>query len=138
MIFLDLCAATLRNRHLARPWLKALARGCELASADPEFARTGGGYFGGARRPPVRDPRPDVGARSSEDLALAWPRLLSGAARPGTTLGDLVDWQVGLDALARSPTRSGTRAGARTSSASGCACSRAGRAASDPRFAGVR
>ena len=31
MTFLDLCAATLRNRHLAQPWLKALARGCELA-----------------------------------------------------------------------------------------------------------
>ena len=94
MVFLDLCAATLRNRHLSGPWLKALARGCELASADPEFARTGGAYFGGL------DVRPfgilgQVWLRVVEDLALAWPRSLTGAAR-GTTLTDLVGWQAAL------------------------------------------
>ena len=31
MLFLDFCAEMLRNRHLARPWLKALARGCQVA-----------------------------------------------------------------------------------------------------------
>jgi geranylgeranyl reductase family protein len=94
MIFLDLCAATLRNRHLAGPWLKALARGCELASSDPDFARTGGAYFGGL------DVRPfgilgQMWLRVVEDLALAWPRSLTGAAR-GTTLTDLFGWQAAL------------------------------------------
>jgi menaquinone-9 beta-reductase len=94
MVFLDLCAATLRNRHLASPWLKALARGCEVASADPEFARSGGAYFGGL------DVRPfgilgRMWLQVVEDLALSWPRSLTGAG-PGTTLSDLVGWQAAL------------------------------------------
>ena len=95
MTFLDLCAATLRNRYLARPWLKALARGCELASTDPDFARTGGSYFGGL------DVRPfgilgQMWVRIVQDVALAWPRFLRGprrSAAAGTTVGDLVEWQ---------------------------------------------
>jgi geranylgeranyl reductase family protein len=47
MIFLDLCAATMRNRHFAESWLKGLARGCAVAQKDPAFARTAGAYFGG-------------------------------------------------------------------------------------------
>ena len=97
MAFLDLCAAILRNRSLARPWLKALARGCELAQADPEFARTGGSYFGGL------DVRPfgilaHLWLRVVEDMVLVWPRLLGGLGRPrdsrATSVGDLVEWQV--------------------------------------------
>jgi geranylgeranyl reductase family protein len=96
MIFLDLCAAVLRNRWLARPWLKALARGCELAQADPDFARTGGSYFGGL------DVRPfgilaSVWLRVIEDVVLAWPRSLGGFGRGGgsrpTSVGDLFEWQ---------------------------------------------
>jgi geranylgeranyl reductase family protein len=96
MTFLDLCAAILRNRHLARPWLKALARGCELAEADPAFARTGGSYFGGL------DVRPfgimaHVWVRVVQDLLLAWPRLLGGLGRTcdsrATSVGDLIEWQ---------------------------------------------
>jgi geranylgeranyl reductase family protein len=96
MTFLDLCAAILRNRHLSRPWLKALARGCELAEADPAFARTGGSYFGGL------DVRPfgimaHVWVRVLQDLLLAWPRLLGGLGRTGdsraTSVGDLIEWQ---------------------------------------------
>lgn len=97
MRFLDLCAAILRNRHLGRPWLKALARGCELAQDDPSFARTGGSYFGGL------DVRPfgilgQMWIRIVEDLTLAWPRVVGGAATGarsggGTTVGDLVEWQ---------------------------------------------
>jgi menaquinone-9 beta-reductase len=96
MTFLDLCAATLRNRHLARPWLKALGRGCELAATDRGFARTGGSYFGGVDVQPFGI----LGAmwvRIVEDVALAWPRLLSGGrggGRPaGTSVGDLLEWQ---------------------------------------------
>ena len=82
-----------------RPWLKALARGCELASADPEFARTGGAYFGGL------DVRPfgilgQMWLRVVEDSRCAWPRSLTGAAR-GTTLTDLVGWQAACAVAAR-------------------------------------
>jgi geranylgeranyl reductase family protein len=84
MGFLDLCAATLRNRRLARPWLKALARGCELAAADPGFARTGGGYFGG------------LDVRPFGILGQMWVRVAQDLARGSTGVGDLVDWQLGL------------------------------------------
>jgi flavin-dependent dehydrogenase len=84
MSFLDLCAATLRNRHLARPWLKALARGCELAAAEPDFARTGGAYFGG------------LDVRPYGILGQVWVRVAQDLARGSTGVGDLVDWQLGL------------------------------------------
>jgi 2-polyprenyl-6-methoxyphenol hydroxylase-like FAD-dependent oxidoreductase len=96
MVFLDLCAAVLRNRTLAGPWLKALARGCELAQADEEFARAGGSYFGGL------DVRPagilsNIWARVAQDLVLTGPRLLGGLGRASgsraTSVGDLVEWQ---------------------------------------------
>lgn len=47
MIFVDLCAATLRNRHYWGSWKKALVRGCALAQADTKFAATVGACFGG-------------------------------------------------------------------------------------------
>jgi geranylgeranyl reductase family protein len=97
MMFLDFCAAVLRNRNLARPWLKALARGCDLAGGDEDFARTGGSYFGGL------DVRPfgilaQLWARIASDLALAWPRLVLGLGRArdvrATSVADLVEWQL--------------------------------------------
>lgn len=91
MNFLDLCAATLRNRHLARPWLKALGRGCDLAQADEDFARTGGGYFGGLDIQPFGI-LGAVWVRVIQDVAGAWPRLLTGRGG-GTTVSDLVEWQ---------------------------------------------
>ena len=140
MTFLDLCAATLRNRHLARPWLKALARGCDLAQADPAFARAGGSYFGGL------DVQPfgilgQMWVRVIQDLVLAWPRLLSGARggeRPaGTTVTDVVEWQASwLRSLASDPlwharwTVDVQRKWVRVLSTTG-------RATGDPRFAGV-
>ena len=97
MTFLDLCAAVLRNRNLARPWLKALARGCELAQADPAFARTGGSYFGGLDIQPFGI-LSHIWVRIVQDLTLAWPRLLGGLGRPrdsrATSVGDLIEWQV--------------------------------------------
>jgi geranylgeranyl reductase family protein len=47
MIFVDLCAATLRNRHYWQSWKKALVRGCRLAEQDVKFAATAGACFGG-------------------------------------------------------------------------------------------
>jgi flavin-dependent dehydrogenase len=100
MIFLDFCAVMLRNRHLARPWLKALARGCQVAQADAGFARTCGSYFGGLEIRPL-DILGQAWLRAMEDVLLAWPRLLSGLAggdrrTPGTTPADLIDWQAAL------------------------------------------
>lgn len=96
MTFLDLCAATLRNRHLARPWLSALARGCEIAQADESFARVAGSYFGGIEvRPPGILAHLWMGI--ARDVALALPRLVGGALGGGTAGGtsvtDLVAWQ---------------------------------------------
>ena len=96
MLFLDLCAAVLRNRSLARPWLKALARGCELAQADPAFARTGGSYFGGLDVRPVGI-LSHIWVRVIQDLLLTGPRLLGGLGRTpkskATSIGDLIEWQ---------------------------------------------
>jgi geranylgeranyl reductase family protein len=100
MTYLDFCAGALRNRHLARPWLKAFARGCEVAQTDASFTRTVGSFFGG------QDVRPydilgAIWARVLQDIMLAWPRFLSGGARrsQGTSPSDLLEWQA---ALARS------------------------------------
>lgn len=94
MRFLAACATTLRNPHLAGPWLDALARGCELAQADPGFAREASAYFGG------QDLRPSrvltaMAAAVLRDLILAWPRAMSPMAgrSGGTSLTDLVAWQ---------------------------------------------
>jgi geranylgeranyl reductase family protein len=94
MRFLAACATTMRNPQLAGPWLEALARGCELAQADPAFAREASAYFGG------QDVRPSgiltaVAAAVLRDMILAWPRTMSavsGRSR-GTSLTDLVAWQ---------------------------------------------
>jgi geranylgeranyl reductase family protein len=96
MMFLDLCAAVLRNRWLARPWLKALARGCDLAQGDPAFALAGGSYFGGLHVQPFGI-LSNLWVRIVEDVVLAWPRSLNGLAHGGgshkTSIGDLVEWQ---------------------------------------------
>jgi geranylgeranyl reductase family protein len=100
MNFVDLCAAMLRNRHLAGPWLRALERGCRSAQQDESFARSASGYFGG---PDIR-PSGILGALwlwIVRDVARVWRRALS-AGEEGATLGDLVDWQA---ALARSAVR---------------------------------
>jgi menaquinone-9 beta-reductase len=100
MAFLDFCAEMLRNRHLARPWLRALARGCQVAQLDSDFARTCGSYFGGLEIRPF-DILGQVWLRSMEDVLMAWPRFVSGGARgegerQGTTPLELLDWQVAL------------------------------------------
>ncbi len=77
MLFLAFCAEMLRNRHLSRPWLKALARGCQVAQEDGDFARTSGSYFGGLEIRPL-DIIGQVWQRSLVDLLLAWPRFLGG------------------------------------------------------------
>ena len=99
MMFLDFCAEMLRNRHLKKPWLKALARGCQVAQENDEFARTCGSYFGGLEIRPF-DILGQVWLRSLEDALLAWPRFFAGLRGaedgPGTSPGDLLDWQIGF------------------------------------------
>jgi hypothetical protein len=100
MIFLDFCAAILRNRHLARPALRAFTRGCELAKADPAFALRSGSFFGGLDiRPPAI--LGQLWVRVMQDVLLAWPTFLSGVAGserrpPGTSPGELLEWQAAL------------------------------------------
>jgi flavin-dependent dehydrogenase len=47
MIFVDLCAATLRNPYYWGSWKKALEKGCRMAQRDSKFAATAGSCFGG-------------------------------------------------------------------------------------------
>ena len=47
MVFVDLCAATMRNWHFRDSWLRAVARGCEIAQEDVGFVRSAGACFGG-------------------------------------------------------------------------------------------
>jgi len=103
MVFLDFCAAVMRNRHFARPWLKVMARGCELAQTDEEFAVTSSSYFGGLEVRPTAI-LGQVWLRSLQEALLAWPRLISGTAdaaarRHRASPAELLEWQA---ALARS------------------------------------
>jgi geranylgeranyl reductase family protein len=96
MMFLDLCAEMLRNRHLTRPWLNAIARGAQIAQRDKAFAEPGGSFGGLDVRP--FDLLGKVWVRSMEEVLLAWPRFFSGVAgarRQSATLpADLIDWTV--------------------------------------------
>lgn len=80
MLFLDVCAATMRNRHFTEPWLKALARGCELAQNDPTFARTAGAYFGGLEINPTLI-LSRIWFSIASELALIFPKSLQALLR---------------------------------------------------------
>jgi menaquinone-9 beta-reductase len=96
MIFLDLCAATLRNSAFWRSWKRALTRGCELAQRDAQFARTAGAIFGGLDISP-----PGVLAqlwvRTAESLFTAGPQsvieMFAGrTAGAALTFQEVADW----------------------------------------------
>ena len=80
--YLDLCAAVMRNRFMRDFWLDAFGRGCEMAEADPDFARTAGSGFGGM------DVRPlsilsDIWTKLIVDLGAsvtAMPAIFSGGS----------------------------------------------------------
>jgi geranylgeranyl reductase family protein len=141
MTFLDFCAAVVRNRHMARPWLKALGRGCDLAQADTAFARTSASYFGGL------DVRPfgilsAMSMRVVQDLTFAWPRFLvsrthRGEPPAGTTVGEFVDWQSALSRSLLSDPLWHARWTVDVQRKWLRVLSLAGRGAGDPRFAGV-
>jgi geranylgeranyl reductase family protein len=85
MIFLDFCAATMRNRHMSGSCLKALARGYRKAQQDADFARTAGACFGGGV---------DVDPRGV---------LWQISARIASELGALTPWRTGEARVDRSP-----------------------------------
>jgi geranylgeranyl reductase family protein len=98
--FLDFCASMLRNEHLARPWLKAFARGCELAELEPEFARVGGSFFGGLEIRPFAI-LGQVWSRTARDFLPVWPAR-SRDSRGGepvlkrASAADLMAWQLAM------------------------------------------
>ncbi|MFY9553670.1 MAG: NAD(P)/FAD-dependent oxidoreductase [Blastocatellia bacterium] len=98
MIFLDLCAATMRNERLGASWLKAMVRGCEIAQRDSDFGRTTGAYFGGLEINP-RGILSAVLINMLGDLATLGPRTLSAmlGSEPSPLLaavGDTIEWQM--------------------------------------------
>lgn len=97
MVFMDLVASLMRNRRLAKPWLKLMARGCEMAQTDGEFGRVAGSYFGGL------DVRPagilsQIWLKMAQELVLLFPRGLAAPSKGGTevwrSLVELAEWQV--------------------------------------------
>ncbi len=84
MVFPELCAALLRNRHMARPWLTATARAGEIAQSDPEFARHAGACFGGFEIVP-RSILSHIAGATLRDLMPSVPRRNSASIRrPGS------------------------------------------------------
>lgn len=72
MIFVDLCAATLRNPHYWGSWKKALIRGCAIAQRDKAFAETAGACFGGLSVNPTGI-LAEVWKKTAENLMAAGP-----------------------------------------------------------------
>jgi geranylgeranyl reductase family protein len=99
MLYLDLCAALLRNWHFREFWLRAGMRGFAEASANPVFARVAGSTFGGLE------------VRPSLILAQVWSRIFGDLSeggvqmflgflngrfdRPARLSGDFGAWQRG-------------------------------------------
>lgn len=83
MIFVDLCAATLRNPHYWGSWKRALERGCALAQKDSKFAATSGACFGGLEVNP------------SGILAEMWMKTAESLLGIGLkSMGDITDGRV--------------------------------------------
>jgi hypothetical protein len=98
MIFLDLCAATMRNERLGASWLKAMVRGCELAQSDPGFGRTTGAYFGGLEINPTSI-LSQVWISMLGELVTLGPRSLGALleSEPSplfAAVGDMIEWQM--------------------------------------------
>jgi menaquinone-9 beta-reductase len=53
MLYLDFCAALMRNWHFREFWMRSTMRGFERAAAEPDFARIAGPGFGGLNVQPL-------------------------------------------------------------------------------------
>jgi geranylgeranyl reductase family protein len=99
MVFVDLCAATMRNWHFREPWLRAVARGCEIAQQDLEFARTAGASFGGLEINPY-GVLGEMWQKTVSELLSLFPRgflsLFENAPNPlFAAARDWLSWQAG-------------------------------------------
>jgi geranylgeranyl reductase family protein len=99
MLFLDLCAAMMRNWHLRDFWLRATARGFDTARADPMFAQVAGAAFGGLNVQPlaiVARVWANILTHAVGEGPQAIADLLAGrVGRAGGLFGDLVAWERG-------------------------------------------
>src|SRR4029077_2579048 len=100
MLYLDLCAALLRNWHFREFWMRAGMRGFAEAGADPVFARVAGSTFGGLEvRPPLILTL--VWSRIFGDLSAGGAQMFLGFLsgrfnKPTRLIGDFGAWQRGL------------------------------------------
>ena len=99
MVFVDLCAATMRNWHFREPWLRAVARGCDIAQQDLDFARTVGACFGGLEIHPS-SVLGEMWQKTVSEMMSLWPRgllsLLEFKPNPVFAAArDWLSWQAG-------------------------------------------
>jgi len=96
MLYLDFCAALMRNWHFREFWMRSTMRGFERAKADPEFARIAGAGFGGLNVQPLAIVR-QIGASTlrylGEGTLQTFRDLVSGRTIGADgMLGDLAAW----------------------------------------------
>ena len=99
MVFVDLCAATMRNWHFRDAWLRTIARGCEIAQHDAHVARTVGACFGGLEINPY-SVIGEIWQQTFTELLSLLPRgllsLLQVEPAPVyAAAGDWLSWQAG-------------------------------------------
>jgi geranylgeranyl reductase family protein len=92
MLFLDYCAAILRNKHFSQFWLAAAARGCARAQTDLEFANSIGACFGGIEVEPLRV-LSQIGFSVARDLlAVAAPLSFADGTRAPSLYCESLRW----------------------------------------------
>jgi geranylgeranyl reductase family protein len=92
MIFVDFCAAMMRNRHFADSWLTAVRRGCEVAQKDFNFARTAGACFGGLEIEPANVIW-EVWKNMASEMVMSSAKAAFGGMNFGS-IEDLWQWQL--------------------------------------------
>jgi menaquinone-9 beta-reductase len=99
MLFLDFCAALMRNWHLREFWMRSVLRGLQRAQADPDFARIAGAGFGGLNVQPLAIVQQicwSILRYLGEGTVQAIGDLFRGStAAGGGILGDIAAWWSG-------------------------------------------
>ncbi len=91
MTYLDFVACIMRNRHFGEFWLGVVARGCEMAMRDRNFAGKGGAAFGGLDVRPL-DIVSRMWAKSLGHITSEGSRVMSEMARGRfTPIGGVLD-----------------------------------------------
>lgn len=98
--YVDLCASLMRNKSFGEPWLKAVARGCELAQQDVQFARISGASFGGLNVDPLNI-MIHIWEKTARELASTGAQSMFGMFTGNTgpaadVIDDLLGWQYSL------------------------------------------